>query len=593
MDNSQPKKPWYERWADHIAAFFAQMWRLIKIPGVPILEMLYDLGIGLRDLVLRFRTDDPFRIKVYGDYKRTTKVRFDQTMVNLMLPAVGLYVFWAWSKGFSMVDASDVVVLMLALLMSVIMLVLERSFAVADLHGKRRLWRFWLPRLALTLVLADFTSVPLRLDSSAEDIEALRSATEHAAWAEDREKKKEAATALATGNKTAAVATIAESPDKVVDRRQARHDEIAARIEAESKKLTDAAAGRGVTRRNKKDVMETLTLQVAASREELRAYEVETERLRSEAEAAVTSELARRDTEDKQDLKDIDATASGEVPEQFRVSRGFYARKLVLDEIESEPDRDAAGNVVRAWGTKAQLNALGCILLMMIPEIITLLWKLLLCSKDYAIYLSRRLQAIGGNPEVLRSYIQVALDQNADSDERQEAIDVLRGSVKAKKDAAAANVDATDEDAVNAEVVAALQKLGYDGTESMTFDEVTRLKQEHGKAQTELNDTNIAFREAFRAMCERREGNPAIALPRHRLNQEAERLWRANVAPKSLVLDNAEYQLREKDITPPAWPSMFESRSQMLWRLEDRDLIELFGWSTPDYERYRSTHAQA
>lgn len=564
------EKPWYERIGDTVVGVVGQMWRVIKLPGVPIAEAmkgaLLALGAAFWSLVLKIRNADLFWLNVFGDSLRTTRVRFDQAMLRGLLVFTAVYVFWAWRKGFTLVDAGDYWAVALACVVLGSILVLDRSFGVADMYGQKKLWRFWIPRLALTLLLADISSVPPRLASFAEDIEARIAAMDQHDLDAARAAEKARRAALAGDDKGQAIAEMSSSAGIRTDRK-AGHDEIAKRLDAATKKRDDASRGVGVPRRDRATVLATLSRDVAAIRAELSAYDDKTETLVTEVEERRTAELARRDGEKTASVNDVDkmtAADFGLAPH----SRGFFARKNVLDEIESEPQLDADGQVMDVWLTRAQRTALGCWFMMMVPELIVLGWKLFLCSVECGKYLSRKLQALSNNPEAVSLYIPVALDEKADADVRNEAVDVLR-------------VVAPQNDAARE----ALAKIGFDAVKkAKPADEVTKLLNACAKAQGELCQANVAFRSKFRDLCERREGDPPSALPRHRLNQEAERLWRESVAQKSTALRNAEYYLREAGISVPGWPSEYGVREMVLWTLPDEDLIELFGWTTRDHE---------
>jgi hypothetical protein len=232
--------------------------------------------------------------------------------------------------------------------------------------------------------------------------------------------------------------------------------------------------------------------------------------------------------------------------------------------------------VVDVWITDNQQTVLICWIMMTVPEFLVLLWKFLLCSEEFGIYLSRKLQALSGNEEAISLYIPAARDKDAD------AIEVLR---KVAGEHAGAR--------------AALAMLGYTAIVETAgwAPEVLKLHEEHQAAQDALHTALVEFRMAFRGLCERRDGVPPTALTRNHLTAEAERLWRENVHDKIVVLGNVDGRFVLKGIPVRRWSADFEEedprRGRRLWKLDDNDLIELFGWSTPAYERYLATQAHA
>ncbi len=560
------------------------------VVGIPI-AALAALAV-LATYVSKFEPTDPFRLNVFGDSLRTTRVKFDQLVLGVMLAACGAYVFWAWQKGFSFTGATDFAVAGLALIMFLILMIFDRSLGVVDLYGVKHKWRYWLSRGAVLFVLAFVTAIPVELAYFGPEIEQRIAAIEKTKVDAIRGEAKAYETKLAGERTGSADLALSGQAGDVVSRRAGERKAMVAQQTADraeiTKRLTDASedaareaagkkyGGRGIgpstilLNRQVADIRTELKEFDAAARKERSEFDATTEQMRTGAVKTVT------DAHDKLTASLDDKLHAIEVmkPEALSAAyggtwkqpRGFLERKIMLDQIVDEPQLDADGKVMDVWMTRNQQVAWGCRIMMMVPELMVLLWKFLLCSAEFGIYLSRKMQALAGNEEAINLFIPQAKDKDP------EAIGVLR--MIAGKHAAAREV---------------LLQLGYDGNVEVagwSKDKVA-LHAEFGDACVSASKAHQAFEERFRQMCAVRigYGSYAAGMSRSELVRQAQADWLASVQDAFTHLARVESRMFTQGYRVLGWPSELiqgdPRRIRPLWELSDDKLEETYGWSNP------------
>lgn len=560
------------------------------VVGIPIAAI--GAIAALATYLSKFEPTDPFRLNVFGDSLRTTRVKFDQLILGIMLALCGAYVFWAWQKGFSFTGATDYAVASLAFIMFGILMIFDRSLGVVDLYGVKHKWRYWLSRGAVLFVLAFVTAIPVELAYFGPEIEQRIAAIEKTKVDAIREEAKAYETKLAGERTGSADLALSGQAGDVVSRRAVERKAMVAQQTADRAEITkrladtseDAAreaagkkyGGRGVgpstilLNRQVTDIRAELKEFDAAARKERSEFDAATEGMRTGAVKTVTDahdQLTASLDEKLHAIEVMDPEALSEAyGGTWKQPRGFLERKTMLDQIVEEPQLDADGKVMDVWMTRNQQVAWGCRIMMMVPELMVLLWKFLLCSAEFGIYLSRKMQALAGNEEAISLFIPQAKDKDP------EAIGVLR--MIAGKHPAAREV---------------LLQLGYDGNV-----EVAGWSKDKVALHGEFNDTCVdaakahqAFEERFRQMCSARNsyGSYVAGVSRSELVRQAQADWLNTVQDAFSHLARVESRMFTQGFRVLGWPSELiqgdPRHVRPLWELSDDKLEETYGWSNP------------
>ena len=582
------EKSWIERSLDWCARQFEAA--AVFVFGLP--AALVGAFATLVAFLAKFRPEDPFRLNVFGESLRTIRVRFDQTVLNVMLTLCGAYVFWAWQKGFTFTGASDWIVAGLAFIMFGILMAYDRSLGVADLYDAKHKWRYWISRGAVLFILAFVTAIPVELAFFAPEIEQRIADIEKVKIDAIRETAKAYETKLAETRTDSADEALAGQAGDVVGRRAVERKALIAQQTADKTEITkrlsereeDAAreaagkkhGGRGIgpntilLNRQIAEIRIELKEFDAASRLERTAFDKETEAMRTGAVKTVTDardQLTAGLDEKLHAIEVMDPVSlAAAYGGDWQQPRGFLERKVMLDQIVDEPQLDEDGKAMDVWLTRNQKVAWGCVLMMMIPEFLVLLWKFMLCSSEFGIYLSRKMQALAGNEEAISLFIPQAKDKDP------EAIGVLR--MIAGKHAAAREV---------------LLQLGYDGNVEVagwSKDKVA-LHAEFGDACVSASKAHQAFEERFRQMCAVRigYGSYVAGMSRSELVRQAQADWLASVQDAFTHLARVESRMFTQGYRVLGWPSELiqgdPRRIRPLWELSDDKLEETYGWSNP------------
>lgn len=555
-------------WFRDLERFAGWVWnaamRLALLAGFPFMLLagvarkVYDLG---RDLVARITPEDPLRLRVYGETLLTERVKLELGAFTALLLAQFAFDLWAWSNAWSYAGTTAVTITMLSMVFATVILIVDRAIIVVDVSQVRSKLGLAFTRGALLILLACITAVPVELRIFQPEIEQVIANEEKVAVDAIREKAKAYETELATRQKDTTAAALTGSPDAVVQRRAQEREAIVAqqksdraditkRLSAKSTELVRETAGKGPSgrrgdgvttaamRKQEADIRKELSDFDKAAREQLREFDRETERMRTEAVKSGTDELSRRDTALDEKLHAVEAMPAAELAAayggEWQKSRGFLERyRTLLDLIDADPK-----NSLIAWG---------CRLIMIVLGLTILFAKPVMSSDETVAYFSLMAQAAGGN-------------------ERAKKLVKLQGY------------------GVNDRV----HKLGW-------TQEVQRLHERMSQAQIAVRNAVTAFEAEMERLCE--PPGDGLCLSRDRLEIDAGRAWLASVQPKVDALEAVEAQFERFGVDIPAWPTDWTVRDprrsgERPWNLGDAELNVRYGWVNPQEAIRRITSAR-
>lgn len=531
---------------------------------------------------------DPFRLRQYGKNMLSDSVRLNLDMYSLLLLFSLAFELFAWSNMWGYSGIEGMALRALPVIFAGMVILLDRGILVMDdPHGGKRL-RVIFARMSMLLLLAMITAIPVELRVFAPEIDRVILDAEKVQVDAIREKARASEIDLAKQQKVASASVVTSQPQDVVERRQTERAALVAQQTADRREITarltnaresvaeeverrskerKTRGGSGVTaaelRSQASQTREELESFSKVSREQLKDFDTETERMRSEAAEKGVSEISRRDLALAEKLQAIEAMSSSQVAMayggEYEQPNGFLARYRTLLTLV-EGDR------------KNQMIVWGCRLVMIVFGLSVMIVKFAMTSSETMAYYSLRAQALSGNRDAVRVFIAEALVGD------KEAIAILRKVASENEDAASA-----------------LRKLGYNANVEASgwSNEVRELHERHQAAQNELNAALVRFRIVFGDLCKKRVGIPAAALERHRLMADAQYQWNQSVQPKVSALAEIEGQFATSGVAIREWRTDLEEKDprhslDRLWNLSDNDLIEQFGWSTSEFETFRS-----
>ncbi len=556
------------------------------------------LWVGFWKLIASISPADPFRLRVNGETLLSGHVKIVLGLLSILVVAEIAFEQFAWSSmwGYSL---SGVLALVISSAFTYLTFYITVAILTMDDSNREKVRAVIRARLGMLMLIAMVTAIPAELRFFHSEIEKYISAKETVSVDVIREKAKAFELAKADKRTTTSEVSLSTGDDDVVARRTDERKamvasqksdrlELTKRLDAKSDDLArEIGAGsrsgrRGdgsvaaALRRQEREIREELKAFDEAARGQLKEFDATTEQMRTGAVATATEERTRLATDLDDTLLRIEAMTPIELAANYggdwKQSRGFMDELRAYLTILREPDLDENGMVIDQWFTNNQKISAVIALMMVLFGLGIVLVKTHLISKPTQRYFSQRAQALEGNMD---------------------AIAVIRGEAKEG-----------DKDAIrvlrvlaptNETVAQDLRRLGYavDG-DVVLSEEVTELYRKLWEAQSSLNDALAQFRIDFRNMCRyRTDGSTGHAQTRHELIAHAREAWTADVQAKITNLSAAEWKFREAGVKLAGWPREFletDPRVERthLWDLPDAELIEKFGWSTSDYESFRT-----
>ncbi len=556
------------------------------------------LWIGFWKLIASINPVDPFRLRVNGETLLSGHVKIVLGLLSILVIAEIAFELFAWSSmwGYSL---SGVLALTISSAFTYLTFYITVAILTMDDSNKEKVREVIRARFGMLMLIAMVTAIPAELRFFHSEIEKHIVAKETASVDVIREKAKTFEIAKADKRTVTSETSLSGGDDDVVARRATERKDLVAsqksdrveitkRLDAKSDDLArEIGAGsrsgrRGdgsvaaALRRQEREIREELKAFDALARTQLTEFDATTEQMRTGAVSTATEERTRLATDLDDTLLHIEAMTPSELAANYggdwQQSRGFMDELHAYLTILREPDLDENGKVIDQWFTNNQKISAIVALMMVLFGLGIVFVKSYLISKPTQRYFSQRAQALAGN---------VA------------AIEMIRGEAKEG-----------DKDAIrvlrvlaptNAVVAQELRQLGYavDG-DVVLSEEVTELYRELWEAQSTLNDALAQFRSDFRKMCQyRTNGSTGHAQTRHELIAHARETWTADVQPRITNLSAAEWKFREAGVKLAGWPRDFletdpRVERTRLWELSDTELFEKFGWSTSDYESFRT-----
>lgn len=583
------EKMWLERFAETVLRGAIALGSLFAAPIVFFVGLIEKAVVYVRDLARRLRPEDPFFLRRNGDTLLSNAVKLDLAAYTSLLVLSLTFELFAWGSMWSYIGDTVqsgfwgvVLALVLALIpfaFALMVILLDRGILIMDDPNGGKRTRVILARASMLFLLALITAVPVELRVFKPEIDRVVEDAEKAQVDAIRETARGYETKLAEGQKATSAVFVTGQPDDVVARRkeervalvlQQRADrtEISKRLEKKGTEAAREAAGKGVSGRHgagvatavmrgqEKETRQELKDYDKAAREQLTAFDAETERMRSEAAQNGVEEIARRDTALTEKLHEVEVMSAEELAAayggEYKQANGFLARYRILLTLVEEDGKNQA----IVWG---------CRLVMVLFGLCVLFVKFVMVSPETAAYYSLRAQALSGNKDAVRVYIAKAL-----ASKDAEALEVLRAVAREDADAKAT-----------------LEKLGYGGNVEMAgySEEVYALHGNLREARVSANVAYALYTQAFRDLCAERGTDGRFGHTRAELVRRARADW-IRIAQKAIFnLADAERVMVTRGVRVSAWPNELvegDPRAKpVLWELSDDVLEREWGWVKP------------
>lgn len=598
MDENRDNRVVMERLADWVGQQVMGTVRVLAGLFWLVFGTIEALWVSFWKLIASISPADPFRLRVNGETLLSGHVKIVLGFLSLLVFAELAYEQFAWSSMWSY-SLSGVLAFVISSAFTYLTLYITVAILTMDDTNKEQVRSAIRARLGSLMLIAMVTAIPAELRFFHSEIEKHISAKETAAVDVIREKAKAFEIAKADKRTATSEASLSGGDDDVVSRRTAERKDLVASQKSDRGEITKRLDGKSddlareigagsrsgrrgdgavaaALRRQEREIREELKAFDEAARAQLKEFDETTEQMRTGAVSTATEERTRLATDLDDTLLRIEAMSPDELAANYggdwKQSRGFMDELHAYLTILRQPDLDENGAVIDQWFTNNQKISAIVALMMVLFGLGIVIIKSYMISKPTKRYFSQIAQAHAGN---------VA------------AIEMMRGEAKEG-----------DKDAIrvlrvlapnNPTVAQDLRQLGYavDG-DVVLSEEVTELYRELWEAQSTLNDALCQFRIDFRNMCRYRTGGTSgHAQTRTDLIANARDAWIADVQPHITNLSAVEWKFREAGVKLAGWPRDFlesDPRTDRvrLWDLPDDKLISDYGWSTPEYESFRT-----
>ena len=572
-----------ERFFDAFRAGFEEVIRTLLWPILWPLNKLWNVIVGLYNR-WRGRQQRPehtklidwfackfFMFDIWGDSLKDRNVKTVHRSLAAALMIILLINMYIWTRAFSNMFGSVLLAIPMALGVSGMLGVLERSIGVADLrYHPVRAWSLMTLRVVVSIGLAMVSAKPLQQGLYERDIMAEIEREELSLRAKLIKRGTEAETKrygtmiikTETG-RDAAILVLKQSrkdqfEEMLADQAKSREQyeksvqkdkdwmssEINAIVMAGGGRVTSGTRGFGPRARNAATQVENAIAEKrnweAESTKERRAFVNGTAGLIQLQHSKANKEIAKFQSQKSSEITSLQRLKNRQLAEkyggQWRISKGFLKQDEVLmrmsDEIKSV-----------WWGVFA------CTLFMILLDLLMLVIKLAL-GENLANYISVEAQAAAGNPDALQKLKSDGYDQDQ--------IDEMTRSAPVRK----------------AEAVCRKRQLDLIKTFQTFLLEVNQICKQYSYKKWIVKKWSITWKQwAYRT--------------RHEINSVMLEAYQDGVPKAINALRKAESDVERVGGKVPAWPvdEVDDPRNmERPWEFSDAQLRER-GWVNPEINR--------